>query len=453
MIPGIMHFVTWPILTVIFRLFVKLKIINRENLKGIKGPVIFVSNHKSYFDPYIIGMGIPWFSKLHPVYYFAKDNLFNNNYLKICLKLYGAFPGQLDNGVECAIKKPMELLKENKSVGIFTEWCYEKESFHGNINKLIFLLSKKSRRPIIPVFIFGIDGIEWKKIFFRQKEIMVIFGKPLFITKDMAEEKAFLSLDQALRDAREKLLKIIHREEKKFWNGYGKFYHYLERAAPYQQLVDSFKKLDKISGVWLDLGSGSGAIAEILIKKRENENTEIIASDFEQGMIDDLKKRFKNTKNILITEVDLCQKSKFDDNSLDGVTANLVLSYIPHYELEVGLDAFKKILQEIYRILKPDGTLLWSSPKHKVKFWKVFVASWKNVFDPKNLNHIYYGPAILKQALRIQEKGRREVYHFLETEKLRQILSSIGFIDISFERSMAGQVDVIKCKKPQYYGR
>lgn len=443
-----MHFVGWPIDFLIFKIFTKFQVIGKENLKEIKEPVIFIGNHESYFDPYIIGASIPWFSKLHPVYYLAQDRLFKKKLLKICLWLFGTFPGKVGEGIEKATERPLRLLKNKKTVGIFPEWCYKNEPEASRVKQVIAQLSVKTKTPIIPVFIFGVydGGISWWKILNRRREVRVIFGKPIYPNTNSTEEMEKL-VEQSHLQTKLTLIKSFHREEKKFWSHYAKFYHYLERAEPYKNLIKDFDANlpEIIKGNWLDLGSGSGAIVELLARKTNN--AEIIATDIETKMIDFLSNRFKKNKNIHIKQLDLAYSFDFPDNSFDGVTANLSLPYLIHHEGEIGLKSFIGLLKCVYRVLKPGGQFIWSSPKEKVNFFWVFLASWRNILDYKNLENIYYGPAIFKQALQIQHKGKCGIYHFLNTKDLEKILTGIGFKDIKFSRSMAGQVDIVRCGK------
>jgi 1-acyl-sn-glycerol-3-phosphate acyltransferase len=434
-----------------FKFFTKLEIIGKENLKNIKGPVIFISNHASYFDPYIIGAAIPLSkTNLYPVHYLAYDKLFKNYWLKVAIECFGAFPGKIGEGINEAMKEPLELLKNKKTIGIFPEWCYKNEPEASRVRKVISSLSIKTNTPIIPIFIFGIynHGISWKKIFNRERKIKITFGEPIYPNTN-SEEKMEELISKSHIQVKLTLIKALHEEEKIFWSHYAKFYYYLERAIPYKQLIENFDKAlpEKIKGEWIDFGSGSGAIVELLSKKINGDQANILATDNEQKMLNYISDRFRKNKKINIKKIDLALFLDFSDNYFDGVTANLVFPYIMHHQGEIGLDGFTQLLKDVHRILKPNGTLVWSSPKNKVKFHKVFLASWRNIIDPENLNHIYYGPAILKQALQIECKGKCGIYNFLKTDDLKNILTDIGFKDIDFSRSMAGQVDIISCRK------
>lgn len=449
MIPKIMHFIGWPIDFLIFKIFTKFQVIGKEKLKDIKTAPIIASNHESYFDPYIIGASIPWFSKLHPVHYLAQDKKFEKIRFKIIFWLFGAFPGKIGEGIYMALKMPTSLLRDNKTVGIFLEGCYHNEPEKSKALSVISLLSIKEKRPIIPIFIFGIydGGISWRKVLNRQREIKVIFGEPIYPNNTNDESKLIYLIFKAFLQTKLTLIKSFHEEEKRFWSHYAKFYHYLERSDPYKDLLKDFN--NNLSGIikgdWVDLGSGSGAIVDLLVKKASG--AKITATDIEPKMLNYLSDRFKENKNIKIKQLDLAMSFDYPDNHFDGVTANLVLPYLIHHEGEIGLKGFVKLLKEVYRVLKPGGQFIWSTPKKKVNFFKVFLASWKNILDLKNLNHIYYGPAIFKQALQIQNKGKKGIYHFLDIKDLEKILIDIGFKDVKFTRSMAGQVDIVSCRK------
>lgn len=73
MLAKLIHFFWWLPLRMVFNISLKFKVIGLESIKNIKAPAIFVGNHKSYYDPFIIGIGLPWFSRFHPILYFAGD--------------------------------------------------------------------------------------------------------------------------------------------------------------------------------------------------------------------------------------------------------------------------------------------------------------------------------------------------------------------------------------------
>src|SRR3989338_8973239 len=215
----IMHIISLPALRIIFKIFAGLEIYGRENLKNVKKPVIFSSNHGSYFDPPIISMSLTSFSKFHPIYYFSEDSLFKTTIGKLA-KVWGAFPGKLNKGIDSGMRKTLELLWGGKSVIIFFEWCYKQEILARRVDKLIPLISKQSMRPIVPVFLYGAENLSWKKIFKFQKKVMVFFGKPLYINGHLSEEEMIKVFYDSLGDARARMIEIVKKKEQKFWGNY-----------------------------------------------------------------------------------------------------------------------------------------------------------------------------------------------------------------------------------------
>jgi len=67
-------------------LYWRLSRIGREHVPT-EGPVIFVSNHRSFIDPFILGL-----CNRRPVYYVAKEELFRTRALGWFLSSLGAFP-------------------------------------------------------------------------------------------------------------------------------------------------------------------------------------------------------------------------------------------------------------------------------------------------------------------------------------------------------------------------
>ena len=97
----------------------------------------------------------------------------------------------------------------------------------------------------------------------------------------------------------------------------------------------------------LEIGAGNGALWEQM--QIDARNREIFLSDKSEGMVEELKKKFKNDFNYLTID---CESIPFKNEYFDAVIANHVLFYVD--DLERGL-------AEIARVLSPAGTLYCST--------------------------------------------------------------------------------------------
>lgn len=245
----------------------------------------------------------------------------------------------------------------------------------------------------------------------------------------------------------------ILTEEEKFWGPkYGSIYPYLEDATPYKRLIAQVGDFITVlpGEDWLDLGTGSGAIVELIWRESGGEVGKITALDLTEVMLNHLKKKVKNFSpaprgdQIELVQHNLSNKLPFKDESYNGVVSNLVLPYIETHENRSGEDALRAVLTEAARVLKSGGQFVWSSPKEGVQFFKVFMAAWRELIDPRKYYNLFYGPAILRYALKIQKRGKLGTYHFLSEEKIRTLMLEAGFENIETAYSFAGQALVIK---------
>lgn len=157
-----------------------ISILFRLDIKGLqyfpeKGPVIVYSNHKSMWDPIIIGCILK-----RPVYFMAKEELFKTPVFGFILKKINAFPVKRGSADRSAIKRCIQVLEANRVLGIFPEGTRSRTGELLEPEPGIAMIYAKSRNAImIPVAIKG--NYKW---FSR---IEVIIGKPINI--QISEEK------------------------------------------------------------------------------------------------------------------------------------------------------------------------------------------------------------------------------------------------------------------------
>lgn len=444
MLVRLAHQILWGPLRLLFWLFADFKSSGLGRIAGASSPAIFVANHRSHFDPFLVGIALPWRLPFHGIHWLTNDAQFKRPIRQHTLRLLGAFPGNIHRAYSDILRRPMAELEQGRSVGVFPEWCYEGDlAALERMAHVVPLLAERTRRPVIPVFLSGIERAAWGRLFRRRLRIHITFGAPYRPGDAEPSDEIATAVNRLLLETRMRHLGVIHEEERRFWEDYGAFYGYLERADAYRDLLGAVARLlpEQISGAWVDLGSGSGAVVELL-SGRSAPGARITATDHAAAMHEQLKARFPT--GVGIQPLDLSEAFPFPPSSLDGITANLVLPYVIHYRGVTGDAALEQLLAELAASLKPGGTIIWSTPRENVKFVMAFLRSLPAVLRRDQRENLAYGPKILAQALQIQAKGRRGVYHFWDQTRIEAVMRRIGFDDVEITSAMAGQVYLVR---------
>jgi ubiquinone/menaquinone biosynthesis C-methylase UbiE len=94
----------------------------------------------------------------------------------------------------------------------------------------------------------------------------------------------------------------------------------------------------------LELGCGNGDMWMDKIKQLGSDST-LILSDFSEGMVEEVRKKYDCYENILTQQINI-EDIPYEDLSFDIVIANMMLYHVPDLE---------KALSEVARVLKPGG--------------------------------------------------------------------------------------------------
>lgn len=155
---------------------VRVEILNLETLTPGQ-PYIFAANHQSAFD--ILAL----LSKLKVQFrWLAKDSLFRIPLFGWAMKRTGYIPINRSQAKQAyqSLLQAAQKIKEGTSVVIFPEGTRQQGGPMGPFKKGGFVLSLKSRQPIVPVSIQGSGQILPKKgLTITPGTIRVILGKPI----------------------------------------------------------------------------------------------------------------------------------------------------------------------------------------------------------------------------------------------------------------------------------
>ena len=129
----------------------RLSRIGREHVPT-EGPVIFVSNHRSFIDPFIVGL-----CNRRPVYYVAKEELFKNKYLGWFLSSLGAFPVRRGAADGDMIETAKAILERGDPVLIFPEGTRTRPGALGKPKRGVGRLALETGATVVPVAIKGTE--------------------------------------------------------------------------------------------------------------------------------------------------------------------------------------------------------------------------------------------------------------------------------------------------------
>ena len=161
-----LYWILRPILYVFYKLFYRVKIFGKENLVK-KGKNIVVCNHLCKMDVFVVAAMYP-----NKTIFLSKIEWYENKFFGGILKKLGSIPLDRDKPIISSIKEGLQVLKDNKRLGIFPEG---RRNFETNdlqeIKQGTAMFAVKGQSEITPVIIY--DRL---KMF---KKAYVIVGKPI----------------------------------------------------------------------------------------------------------------------------------------------------------------------------------------------------------------------------------------------------------------------------------
>lgn len=178
------------------RIFAWVKVEGRENLRHLKGPVLFASNHQSYFDTPVLFLAMPWKwrRRLAPTMrkeffdaHFQPDRfpwwkVFTNslNYYLSC-HVFNAVPiPQKDAGARDSLRYLGEIAAEGQCPLVFPEGRHSRDESIGHFLPGVAMMAARLDLPVVPVRIRGANRVlhpDWS--FPRPGVVRVCIGSPV----------------------------------------------------------------------------------------------------------------------------------------------------------------------------------------------------------------------------------------------------------------------------------
>jgi 1-acyl-sn-glycerol-3-phosphate acyltransferase len=165
--------------TRLFKLFLliwhRLKIRGVENIPD-RGGVLLASNHASFLDPPVVGVGY----RGRPIHFMARDTLWNSKFGSWWMDHVGCIPVSRGTGDMKALKLTIKALKEGKVVSMFPEGTRTEDGELQDAKGGIGFIIEKSGCTVVPAYIDGTfkahpKGSKWIKPI----KLQVTYGKPI----------------------------------------------------------------------------------------------------------------------------------------------------------------------------------------------------------------------------------------------------------------------------------
>ena len=172
---------TWIVFFTLGKLFLNLRAKGLENINALKGGgVLFVSNHLSYLDAFLIGASMPrsYYRRIKCFRYATYFKYVTRTLYGPLIWLSGAYPIYPKNGrLEQVLEKSVKYLKDNQDILFFP---LGQRSIACNANDArpgVGYLAEETDCPIVPVNIKDTYKIKCIDFFRRKRKVTVTFGK------------------------------------------------------------------------------------------------------------------------------------------------------------------------------------------------------------------------------------------------------------------------------------
>ncbi len=162
------------IFSIFCKIYFRLEVNGADNVPK-NGGVLVASNHSSFLDPVIVGVGIS-----RQTYFLTKQSLFEIPILGLLIRALHTIPIRRSMVSVSTFKELIKSLHSKKAIILFPEGTRSIDGKLGQGKIGVGMLALKADVPIVPAYIDGaIKAFPKRGKWIQPKKIRVVFGKPI----------------------------------------------------------------------------------------------------------------------------------------------------------------------------------------------------------------------------------------------------------------------------------
>ena len=181
--------------------FCRLTVRDRELLRELNGPAVFVANHVSALDAVVLAEALPPRYRHRSVVVAAADSIFKRKWeARLAQVTVDAFPIPRGGGARPHLEYLKELLGQNWSVIIFPEGRLTATGAIGEFRKGAAVLAMDAGVPIVPAYVDGMYEVlpRFRRVP-RPGRVTVTFGSPIPAHPDDEYESLIQRVEATVR--------------------------------------------------------------------------------------------------------------------------------------------------------------------------------------------------------------------------------------------------------------
>ncbi|MBI4120337.1 MAG: 1-acyl-sn-glycerol-3-phosphate acyltransferase [Parcubacteria group bacterium] len=190
--------IVWLVTFAGTRVFSSFRIVGQDNIQNLSRPLLIIANHRSFWDPFVIGTVFPISSEYLPLGFMVADEYYK--WLRPFFWLTRTYPAKKGQGMDISLKAPRRVLKTG---GVFLIFPAGHRYYLGRPPRprrgAAVLALETPQLTILPIYLKTISGWRIQDFLLKRKNITVVVGRP-FKLEELTSSRNVDEVSQILAD-------------------------------------------------------------------------------------------------------------------------------------------------------------------------------------------------------------------------------------------------------------